>query len=180
MEEVLTRRFQHAFDEMRKMNSEQMDTRLGKFTRLPDLILMDGGKGQVNVCEAVLEKFNLDIPVAGMVKDDHHRTRGLYYQNVEYSLEHAREAMHLITRIQDEAHRFAITYHKKLRAETQVASILDSVPTIGPKRRKDLLQQFGSVDRISRLSVDELLECPSMNLKSAQTVFDFFHKASDS
>lgn len=180
MQEVLTRRFRHAFDEMRKMNAEHTDMSLGKFTRLPDLILMDGGKGQVNICEAVLEQFNLDIPVAGMVKDDHHRTRGLYYQNVEYSLNNAKEAMLLITRIQDEAHRFAITYHKKLRSETQVASILDSIPGIGAKRRKDLLQQFGSVDKISKLTVDELLNAPSMNQKAAESVYEFFHKEPES
>lgn len=175
MEEVLLRRFQHAFEEMKKMTAQHTDTRLGKFTRLPDLILMDGGQGQVHVCEKVLAHFNLDIPVAGMVKDDHHRTRGLYFQNIEYSLDSSREAFLLITRIQDEAHRFAITYHKKLRSENQVASILDSIPMIGPKRRKDLLQHFHSVDHIRKLSVEELLQVPSMNQKAAEAVYHFFH-----
>ncbi len=180
LEEVLTRRFRHAFDEMRKLSMEQTDFSLGRFTRLPNLILMDGGKGQVSVCEKVLARFNLDIPVAGMVKDDSHRTRGLYYKNREYTLANAREAFHLITRIQDEAHRFAITYHKKLRSEAQVASLLDQIPSIGPKRRKDLLQQFGSVDHIRRLSIPELLTAPSMNRKAAEEVYSFFHPKEDS
>ena len=175
MEEVLTRRFKHAFDEMRKMTSENLDASLGKFTRLPNLILMDGGRGQIQICEDVLARFNLDIPVAGMVKDDRHRTRGLIYKDIEYSLETYHEALMLITRIQDEAHRFAITYHKKLRSENQVASILDQIENIGPTRRKDLLLTFGSVDKIRRLSEEELMEAKTINKQAAASIYRFFH-----
>ncbi len=178
MEEVLTRRFRHAFDEMRKLNAENTDMSLGKFTRLPDLILMDGGRGQVQICEDVLRKFNLDIPVAGMVKDDRHRTRGLIYQDIEYSLETYHEALMLITRIQDEAHRFAITYHKRLRSQNQVSSILDQIEHVGPKRRQDLLQTFGSIDTIRTLSEEDLMKAPSIDRRAASSIYSFFHDPS--
>ena len=170
--------FRHAFDEMRKLSADETDISLGKFTRLPDLILMDGGRGQVQVCEDVLRRFNLEIPVAGMVKDDRHRTRGLIYQDIEYSLETYHEALMLITRIQDEAHRFAITYHKRLRTQNQVASILDQIEHIGPKRRKDLLQTFGSIDTIRGLSEEELLKAPSIDKRAAASIYRFFHDPS--
>lgn len=163
MEEVLTRRFQRAFDQ-----SEG-------FTCLPDLIMMDGGRGQVNIAISVLEKLNLNIPVCGMVKDDHHRTRGLYFENVEIPIDRNTEGFKLITRIQDEAHRFAIEYHRLLRSKGQVHSILDDINGIGPTRRKALMRAFQSIEDIKNASVEELKEIPSMNEQSAKEVYDFFH-----
>ena len=169
MEEVLTRRFQHGMD-------EQNQGAIGSsFTAFPDLILMDGGKGQVNVALNVLEKLNLKIPVCGMVKDDSHRTRGLYYNNEEIAIERNSEGFKLITRIQDEAHRFAIEFHRKLRGKGQIHSILDEIEGIGPTRRKDLMKHFASLDAIKNASVEELRELPSMNEKSAKQVYSFFH-----
>ena len=169
MEEVLTRRFQHGMD-------EQNQGSIGSsFTAFPDLILMDGGKGQVNVALNVLEKLNLKIPVCGMVKDDSHRTRGLYYNNEEIAIERNSEGFKLITRIQDEAHRFAIEFHRKLRGNGQIHSILDEIEGIGPTRRKDLMKHFASLDAIKNASVEELRELPSMNEKSAKQVYSFFH-----
>lgn len=169
MEEVLTRRFQHGMD-------EQNQGAIGSsFTAFPDLILMDGGKGQVNVALNVLEKLNLKIPVCGMVKDDFHRTRGLYYNNEEIAIERNSEGFKLITRIQDEAHRFAIEFHRKLRGNGQIHSILDEIEGIGPTRRKDLMKHFASLDAIKNASVEELRELPSMNEKSAKQVYSFFH-----
>ncbi len=169
MREVLTRRFTHGLKE-REENSQ-----LGKFTVFPDLILMDGGKGQVNVALQVLEELRLDIPVCGMVKDDHHRTRGLYYQNEEIPIDRSSEAFRLITRIQDEAHRFAIEYHRQLRGKGQVHSILDDIEGIGPARRKALMRKYASLDAIREASVEELAEIPAMNEKAAQSVYKFFH-----
>lgn len=163
MEEVLTRRFQRAFDQ-----SEG-------FTCLPDLIMMDGGRGQVNIAVQVLEKMDLNIPVCGMVKDDHHRTRGLFYQNVEIPIDRNSEGFKLITRIQDEAHRFAIEYHRLLRSKGQVHSILDDIPGVGPTRRKALMKAYQSIEDIKNATVEELKEIPSMNEKSAKQVYDFFH-----
>ena len=168
MEEVLTRRFEHGLKE----KEEGKD--LGGFTVFPDLILMDGGKGQVNIALQVLEKLKINIPVCGMVKDDNHRTRGLYYQNVEIPIDKHSEAFRLITRIQDEAHRFAITFHRQLRSESQVHSILDDIPGIGPARRKTLMKHFDNIDAIKNATVEQLQELPSMNEKSAQNVYDFF------
>lgn len=169
MEEVLTRRFQHGMD-------EQNQGAIGSsFTAFPDLILMDGGKGQVNVALNVLEKLNLKIPVCGMVKDDFHRTRGLYYNNEEIAIERNSEGFKLITRIQDEAHRFAIEFHRKLRGKGQIHSILDEIEGIGPTRRKDLMKHFASLDAIKNASIEELRELPSMNEKSAKQVYSFFH-----
>lgn len=169
MEEVLTRRFQHGLREIEEGKE------MGGFTAFPDLILMDGGKGQVNVALKVLDKLELDIPVCGMVKDDHHHTRGLYYQNEELPVERNSECFRLITRIQDEAHRFAITFHRQLRSQGQVHSILDDIPGVGPARRKDLMRHFENIDAIKNASVEELKELPSMNEKSAQDVYKFFH-----
>ncbi|WP_072526175.1 excinuclease ABC subunit UvrC [Clostridium sp. Marseille-P3244] len=169
MREVLTRRFTHGLKE-REENAE-----LGKFTVFPDLILMDGGKGQVNVALQVLDELHLNIPVCGMVKDDHHRTRGLYYQNEEIPIQKASEAFRLITRIQDEAHRFAIEYHRQLRGKGQVHSILDDIDGIGPARRKALMQNYPSLDAIRNASLEELSKIPSMNEKAAESVYKFFH-----
>ena len=169
MEEVLTRRFQHGLKEM------EDGKELGSFTAFPDLIMMDGGKGQVNVALKVLEELRLNIPVCGMVKDDNHRTRGLYYQNEEIPIDRNSEGFRLITRIQDEAHRFAITFHRQLRSQKQVHSVLDDIPGVGPARRKDLMKYFANIEEIKNASVDELKKLPSMNEKSAQNVYDFFH-----
>ena len=169
MEEVLTRRFLHGLDE-KKEGKE-----LGGFTSFPDLIMMDGGKGQVNVAIKVLDELKLNIPVCGMVKDDNHRTRGLYYNNVEIPIDKNSEGFKLITRIQDEAHRFAIEFHRKLRSQGQVHSILDDIPGVGPARRKELMRRFMSLDAIKSATVEELKELPSMNEKSAQEVYKFFH-----
>lgn len=170
MEEVLTRRFEHGIKE------KEEGKELGSFTSFPDLIMMDGGKGQVNVALQVLEKLHLDIAVCGMVKDDNHRTRGLYYNNVEIPIDRNSEAFRLITRIQDEAHRFAIEFHRKLRGQGQVHSILDDIKGVGPTRRKDLMKHFMSLDAIKEATVEELKNLPSMNEKSAQEVYNFFHK----
>lgn len=163
MEEVLTRRFQRAFDQ-----SEG-------FSYLPNLIMMDGGRGQVNIALQVLEKMNLNIPVCGMVKDDHHRTRGLYFNNVEIPIDRDTEGFKLITRIQDEAHRFAIEYHRLLRSKGQVHSILDDIPGIGPTRRKALMKAYQSIEDLKNASVEELQQIPAMNAKSANEVYSFFH-----
>ena len=170
MREVLTRRFEHGLKE-REENKE-----LGGFTAFPDLILMDGGKGQVNVALEVLGELKLNIPVCGMVKDDHHRTRGLYYCNEEIAIDRTSEAFHLITRIQDEAHRFAIEYHKQLRGKSQVHSILDDIPQIGPTRRKALMRTYASIDDMRAATEEELCEIPEMNAKAARSVYLFFHK----
>ena len=136
---------------------------------------MDGGKGQVNVALEVLEELHLNIPVCGMVKDDHHRTRGLYYQNEEIPIDRTSEAFHLITRIQDEAHRFAIEYHRQLRGKGQVHSILDDIEGIGPARRKALMRQYASLDDIRNATVEDLAKIPAMNEKAAESVYKFFH-----
>ena len=170
MREVLTRRFTHGLKE--REESEE----LGKFTVFPDLIMMDGGKGQVNVALEVLDSLHLDIPVCGMVKDDHHRTRGLYYNNVEIPIDRSSEAFRLITRIQDEAHRFAIEYHRQLRGKGQVHSILDDIEGIGPARRKALMKNYAGLDEIRAASVEELAKIPSMNEKAAEAVYKFFHQ----
>ena len=169
MREVLTRRFTHGLKE-REENAQ-----LGKFTVFPDLILMDGGKGQVNVALQVLDELRLNIPVCGMVKDDHHRTRGLYYNNEELPIDRSSEAFRLITRIQDEAHRFAIEYHRQLRGKGQVHSILDDIEGIGPARRKALMRHYLSLDAIREASVEELAQIPSMNEKAAESVYKFLH-----
>lgn len=169
MEEVLTRRFSHGMEEMEEGKE------MGSFTAFPDLILMDGGKGQVNIALSVLEKLKLHIPVCGMVKDDNHRTRGLYYNNEEIPIDRGSEGFKLITRIQDEAHRFAIEFHRKLRSQGQVHSVLDDIPGVGPARRKALMKHFMNLDAIKNATVEELKELPSMNEKSAIEVYKFFH-----
>ena len=170
MEEVLSRRFSHGLAERQDEKAE-----FGSFSRFPDLIMMDGGKGQVNVALRVLETLHLDIPVCGMVKDDNHRTRGLYYQNKEIPIEHNSEGFRLITRIQDEAHRFAIEYHRSLRSKQQVRSVLDDIEGIGETRRKALMRRFKSLEAIRDASVEELALTESMNQAAAQKVYDFFH-----
>ena len=145
------------------------------FERLPDLLMMDGGRGQVNIAQQVLDKLGLQIPVCGMVKDDRHRTRGLYFNNVEIPIDRSSEGFKLITRIQDEAHRFAIEYHRLLRSKGQVHSILDDIPGIGPARRKELMRSFKTIEEIAAASTEELSSLPSMNEKVAQQVYDFFH-----
>ncbi len=178
LEEVLTRRFTHGLEEQKELEEKQMDREIGSFTSFPDLIMMDGGRGQVNVALRVLEKLHLDIPVCGMVKDDFHRTRGLYYQNRELPIDERSEGFKLITRIQDEAHRFAIEYHRSLRSINQVHSLLDDIPGIGPARRKALMRTFKSLEGIRDASLEQLENAPSMNRASAQQVYDFFHKKS--
>ena len=170
MNEVLTRRFEHGLRE------RQDESETGGFQAFPDLIMMDGGRGQVNIALEVLEKLNLHIPVCGMVKDDNHRTRGLYFNNVELPIDRNSECFRLITRIQDEAHRFAITFHRQLRSKGQVHSILDDIPGVGPARRKDLMRSFENIEAIRNATVEDLKELPSMNEKSAQEVYKFFHQ----
>ena len=170
MQEVLTRRFQRGLDE--KENGRED----GKFNRFPDLILMDGGKGQVHVACQVLEELHLQIPVCGMVKDDSHRTRGLYYQDREIPISHSSEGFKLITRIQDEVHRFAIEYHRLLRSKGQIHSILDDIEGIGPARRKALMRQFKSLKAIQNAQIDQLKAVPSMNEAAARQVYAFFHE----
>lgn len=165
MEEVLTRRFTH-----------EVKGEFDSFAKMPDLLLMDGGKGQVNIALKVLEKLGLSIPVCGMVKDDHHRTRGLYYNNTEIPIDTSSEGFRLITRIQDEAHRFAIEYHRSLRSKEQVHSVLDDIPGVGETRRKALLRRFKSLENIRDASVEELANTESMNQRSAEQVYAFFHE----
>ena len=169
MREVLTRRFEHGMREREEGKDH------GGFQTFPDLIMMDGGKGQVNIALEVLDQLGIVIPVCGMVKDDHHRTRGLYYNNEEIGIDRNSEGFRLITRIQDEAHRFAIEFHRKLRSQGQVHSILDDIPGIGPARRKALMKHFMSLDAIKAATIEELKEIPSMNEKSANEVYNFFH-----
>lgn len=176
LQEVLRRRFAHAFTELKESREQGKDIALGKFTHLPDLILMDGGKGQVHVAQEVLKEFDLEIPVAGMVKDDRHRTRALYYQEREVELAGHDEVFHLITRIQDEAHRFAITYHKKLRSDEQIQSVLEQIPGIGPARRKALITAFGSVESIKSREEAEIAAVQGMTDASARSVYEFFHR----
>ena len=170
MEEVLRRRFTHGMAEQQEGKEAY-----GKFSRFPDLIMMDGGKGQVNVALRVLDELGLAIPVCGMVKDDHHRTRGLYYQNEEIPIDTRSEGFHLITRIQDEAHRFAIEYHRSLRGKQQVHSVLDDIEGIGETRRKALMRKFKSLEAIRDASLEELEQTESMNRAAAEKVYDFFH-----
>ena len=182
MEEVLTRRLEHGLSEREElMAMETADgdpgnmERFGSFTRFPDLIMMDGGRGQVNVALKVLERLGLSIPVCGMVKDDNHRTRGLYYQNVEIPIDRYSEGFKLITRIQDEAHRFAIEYHRSLRSQGQVRSVLDDIEGIGPARRKALMRRFKSLEAIRDASLEELSSTEGMNRRAAESVYGFFH-----
>ena len=179
MEEVLTRRFIHGLDEQEERKAENLEDDYGSFTRFPDLLMMDGGKGQVNIALDVLEKLDLHIPVCGMVKDDRHRTRGLYYNNKEIPIDKDSEGFKLITRIQDEAHRFAIEYHRSLRSKGQVHSMLEDIPGIGPARRKALMKHFKGLEGIREATVEELAAIDSMNEKSAGEVYAFFHQRED-
>ena len=174
MREVLTRRFRHGMEESRELEEQEMDQEYGSFTKFPDLILMDGGRGQVNIALSVLEELGIDIPVCGMVKDDNHRTRGLYYHNIELPIDTHSEGFKLITRIQDEAHRFAIEYHRSLRSNTQVRSVLDDIPGVGPARRKALMRHFKSLEEIRQATVEELMEIPEMNERTAEEIVTFF------
>lgn len=174
MREVLTRRFRHGMEESKELKEQEMDQEYGSFTKFPDLILMDGGRGQVNIALSVLEELGINIPVCGMVKDDNHRTRGLYYHNIELPIDTHSEGFKLITRIQDEAHRFAIEYHRSLRSKTQVKSVLDDIPGVGPARRKALMRHFKSLEEIRQASVEELMEIPEMNERTAEEIVTFF------
>lgn len=175
MEEVLTRRFLHGKQEQDEMKKKNQNLEFGSFTKFPDLLLMDGGKGQVNVAERVLNELKLNIPVCGMVKDDNHRTRGLYYQNEEILFPPKSEAFHLITRIQDEAHRFAIEYHRELRGKASVHSVLDDIPGIGPKRRKILMKYFKDIGKIKDASIEELESIDGIPRRQAEEIYNFFH-----
>ena len=176
MKEVLTRRFVHGMEEKEELERRQMDHEFGSFTKFPDLLLMDGGKGQVNIALQVLEELQLDIPVCGMVKDDNHRTRGLYYRNVEIPIDTRSEGFKLITRIQDEAHRFAIEYHRSLRSKAQVKSVLDEIPGVGPARRKALMKHFGSIHEIQEATVEKLCEVREIPEHIAVQIHDYFER----
>ena len=174
MREVLLRRFSHGLEETKKLQAEGGDLAMGSFTRFPDLLMMDGGRGQVNIALEVLRELQLEIPVCGMVKDDNHRTRGLYYQNVEIPIDRHSKGFQLITRIQDEAHRFAIEYHRSLRGKEQVRSVLDDIKGIGPARRKSLMRTFKTIEAVREASVEELEAAPQMNRAAAEAVYIFF------
>ena len=175
MHEVLTRRFSHGIKEQQELRERDLENEYGSFTKFPDLIMMDGGKGQVNVALKALEELGLDIPVCGMVKDDNHRTRGLYYHNREIPIDRHSEGFQLITRVQDEAHRFAIEYHRSLRSKEQVHSVLDDIPGIGAARRKALMRNFQSLEEIRQADVEALAGIPTMNERAAKAVYEYFH-----
>lgn len=180
MHEVLTRRLVHGMEEGRELEEKELEKEFGSFSKLPDLILMDGGRGQVNIALRVLDELHIHIPVCGMVKDDNHRTRGLYYNNVEIPIDTRSEGFKLITRIQDEAHRFAIEYHRSLRSKSQVKSVLDDIPGIGEVRRKALMRHFKSIEDIKNAEVEELLQVDGINHPQAETIYTFFRKQEQS
>lgn len=175
MREVLTRRFTHGLQERDERKEKGMEESLGSFSKFPDVIMMDGGRGQVNICQEVLSELGIHIPVCGMVKDDRHRTRGLYFGNVEIPIDKSSEGFHLITRLQDEAHRFAIEYHRSLRLKSQVHSFLDDVEGIGPARRKALMKRFESAEDMAKATLEELADTPSMDVRSATALYDYLH-----
>lgn len=175
MREILTRRFNNGLDEIRAIQQRDLKLSAGKFSTFPDLIMMDGGKGQVNVALEVLQSLNIDIPVCGLVKDDKHQTRGIIYNNNELIINKSSNLMQLIRRIQDEVHRFAITYHRSLRDKRTLHSVLDDIPYVGEKRRRALLMKFGSVDNIKKASMQELLETQSIDKKSAESIYNYFN-----
>ena len=177
MKEVLTRRFLHGMEEKKELKEKNIDESYGSFTKFPDLLLMDGGKGQVNIAVQVLKELKLTIPVCGMVKDDNHRTRGLYYNNQEIPIEKDSQGFKLITRIQDEAHRFAIEYHRSLRSSNQVHSVLDEIPGIGPARRKALMKAYKNLADIKEAKVEELMEIPQIPKNIAEEIYSFFHSS---
>lgn len=179
MREVLTRRFTHGLEEAEELSEKNLDESLGSFTKFPDLLLMDGGRGQVNIALEVLGELGLDIPVCGMVKDDNHRTRGLYFRNVELPIDRHSEGFKLITRIQDEAHRFAIEYHRSLRSKSQVKSVLDDIPGVGPTRRKALQREFATIEDIRNASVEELSKVPEIPENVAGIIYEYFHKTAE-
>ncbi|MDB1922812.1 excinuclease ABC subunit UvrC [Clostridium tertium] len=174
MREILERRFSHGLEEIKKIQERNLNFSSGKFSSFPDLIMMDGGKGQVNVALEVLEKLNISIPVCGLVKDDKHQTRGIIYNNKELIINRSTNLMQMIRRIQDEVHRFAITYHRTLRDKRTLHSILEDIPNVGEKRRRNLLMKFGSVENIKNATLEELLETPSIDKKAAQSIVDYF------
>ncbi len=176
MREVLTRRFRHGLEESRELEEKELDMEYGSFTRFPDLLMMDGGRGQVNIALSVLDELKISIPVCGMVKDDNHRTRGLYFNNVELPIDTHSEGFRLITRIQDEAHRFAIEYHRSLRSKAQVKSVLDDIPGVGPARRKALMRRFRSIEEIRAASVEELASLPEISRSAAEGIYSFFRE----
>ena len=161
-------------EESKELEEKNLEKEYGSFTRFPDLLLMDGGRGQVNIALSVLEELHIDIPVCGMVKDDNHRTRGLYYNNVEIPIDTRSEGFKLITRVQDEAHRFAIEYHKSLRSKAQVKSVLDDIPGVGPARRKALMRHFKSMEDVKNATVEELCEIPEIPFHIAEGIYAFF------
>lgn len=176
MYEVLKRRFSHGLMEIEQLNEKNLSNEFGSFTKFPDLIMMDGGVGQVHIAMQVLSELDIDIPVCGMVKDDNHRTRGLFFDEHEIPIDTNSEGFRLMTRIQDEVHRFAIEYHRSLRSKEQVKSILDDIPGIGEKRRKALMKHFASIEAIKNAAIDELAQAESMNEKAAASVYKFFHQ----
>lgn len=175
MKEVLTRRFLHGMEEQRELSEKELENDFGSFTKFPDLLLMDGGKGQVNIALQVLGELRLDIPVCGMVKDDNHNTRGLYYNNKEIQIDRSGEGFKLITRIQDEAHRFAIEYHRSLRSKAQVKSVLDEIPGVGPSRRKALMRRFKSIEEVKNADVETLAGLDEIPESVARGIYQFFH-----
>ncbi|MGL5244814.1 MAG: excinuclease ABC subunit UvrC [Sarcina sp.] len=177
MREILSRRFAQGLKEVENIQKRNLEYSKGKFCIFPDLIMMDGGKGQVNIALEVLGEFGIDnIPVCGLVKDHKHQTRGIIYNNQEIFIKRSSDLMHLITRIQDEVHRFAITYHRSLRDKRTLHSILDDIPRIGEKRRKALLLNFGSVEKIKKASIEELLNTPTIDKKAAESIINYFSK----
>lgn len=178
MREILERRFIHGLEEIQKIQERQLNFSNGKFSSFPDLIMMDGGKGQVNVALEVLDKLNISIPVCGLVKDDKHQTRGIIYNNEELIINRNSNLMQMIRRIQDEVHRFAITYHRTLRDKRTLHSILEDIPNVGEKRRRNLLMKFGSVENIRKATYDELLETESIDKKAANSIIDYFNTQS--
>lgn len=175
MREILTRRFSHGLEEVKAIQESKLQFSAGKFSNFPDIIMMDGGKGQINIALEVLRELNISIPVCGLVKDDKHATRGIIYNNEELIINRSSNLMQLIRRIQDEVHRFAITYHRSLRDKRTLHSILDDIPNVGEKRRRALLMKFGSVDNIKSATLDQLLETPSINNKAAESIYKYFN-----
>lgn len=178
MREVLTRRFTHGMEERKELEEKEIDQEYGSFTKFPDLLMMDGGRGQVNIALEVLQELHINVPVCGMVKDDNHRTRGLYFNNIELPIDTRSEGFKLITRIQDEAHRFAIEYHRSLRSKAQVKSVLDDIPGVGPARRKALMRHFKSLEEIRNADREALLQVPELNERTVDAILQFFAEKS--
>lgn len=174
MREILSRRFSHGLEEVNKIKERNLEYSKGKFCIFPDLIMMDGGKGQVNIALEVLKGFGIEIPVCGLVKDHKHRTRGIIFNNEEILIRRGSGLMNLITRVQDEVHRYAITYHRSLRDKRTLHSILEDIPRIGEKRRRNLLMKFGSIDNIKKASMEELLDTPGIDKRAAESIKQYF------